>query len=132
MKNNLLYASNSGTWLLWCEGVSEPEPFAGLAMDHNLMHHSGKAAPCHWGPNYRDAYDFTQAAWAALPGAGHGAGDVSSDPQLVNVTTHDVAADKKPRPGSPARRAGAAVGVAEDFDDVARSTTTPTLGAYEG
>jgi hypothetical protein len=128
-RNNLVYASAPGAYVLSGGESAGPESFKGITLDHNLWFHTSSPEAFQWGPNY---LGFTQGQWLALPGTPHGAGDVYENPELADVADVRDVTGKQPRPGSPAIGAGVNAAVPYDYDFCPRSTTAPTLGAFEG
>ena len=132
-RNNIVYASHPATLLL--DQSNSPvfgDGFKGLSIDHNLWFHASRPKPFHWGPGWLPATNYDLAAWQALAGTPHGAGDAFADPRFVDVLSIDNVSAKRLLAGSPAGGIGAALGVAEDYGYCVRSATAPTLGAFEG
>jgi hypothetical protein len=127
-RDNVVYASGAGTYVL-NGGESTADPFKGISVDHNLWFNTSNSRPFQWGPSYNS---YTHAEWLALAGTAHGAGDIYANPQLTNVTDMTDPNTKEPTSGSPAGGAGMNVGLTYDYNFCARSTTAPTLGAFEG
>ena len=48
-RNNVVYASNPGTYVLGGTTGTGSDPFAGLTLDHNLWYHASNPRPFHWG-----------------------------------------------------------------------------------
>jgi hypothetical protein len=129
-RNNIVYATNPETMLLWSDATSSVEKFLGLQMDHNLWFHATRAKPFHWGEDGRRG-DYTLAEWQALPGLIHGTGDVFADPLLANPGSLD-AEGERPRPGSPAVDRGVDAGIVLDYSGAPRPANGRfDLGAFE-
>ncbi|HWX23729.1 MAG TPA: hypothetical protein VN083_01750, partial [Vicinamibacteria bacterium] len=143
-RNNLVTASLPETCLV--DGRNMPEAFKilgmalpsradaflGLTLDHNLWFHPGRPKPFHWGPSYRATYDYALPEWQALPGSGHGEGDMESDPRLENAAGERPEDFRPADARSPSIGAGADAGVVEDFAHAPRPKGhRPTIGAFE-
>ena len=133
-ENNIIIGGSADTFgMRMTDGSSIPDLFHGLTIDHNLVYMPTNATPFTWGGTWGTRYTHTQ--WLALAGgAGHGAGDVLTNPNLTNPNT-DAALDKTPLPGSPASDAGTAIPafVTTDFLAVARPQGAGwDMGAFEG
>ena len=137
-RNNIIMGGNTGTYAMAggafdTQTVPAGNLFLGLTIDHNLIYAPSNTTPFIWnGGNWGTAY--THAQWLALAGGpGHGAGDVLTDPDLMNPNT-DGALDKIPLPGSPAIDAGASIPafVTSDFLGVSRPQGAGyDIGAFE-
>src|SRR5262249_42939501 len=113
-RDNVVYASgtNPTSYVVSGEPASSSENFLGVTLDHNLWFHAGRSNPFHWGAN-----DYTFAQWLALPGSAHGAGDLNTNPGLVDPTSVDVITDKQPASASSAEvDAGTDAGEALDYN----------------
>ncbi len=132
-ENNIVVGgtANSPAMAMADQTIPAANLFLGLTIDHNLVF-VANPAPFDWGSNWGTYYTHDQ--WLALAGgAGHGAGDVLTDPKLTNAAT-DSALDKKPLAGSPAIDAGTAIPafVTTDFLGIARPQGTGwDMGAFE-
>ncbi len=127
-QNNLVYANSSATYVFWGGApVLGRDLFTGLTIDHNLWYHATREKPIRWGRS-----EYAHRSWLALPGVSHGAGDVTADPQLINVATDDPE-DKRPASGaSPGVNRGLNVGVTTDYDYHVRPVGAgPDIGAFE-
>jgi hypothetical protein len=138
-ENNIIMGGNAGTYAIAggafdIQTVPSGNRFLGLTIDHNLIYSPSNTTPFLWNEGaWGTAY--THAQWLALAGgAGHGTGDVLTDPKLTNMTT-DNALDKKPLAGSPALGAGTALSAVfntTDFLGVARPQGSGwDIGAFE-
>ncbi len=132
-ENNLVYATNPATWVLYGDIEASPlDLFSGLTMDHNLWFHTANAKPFHWGLAGYSSFDYAFTGWVGLPGAVHGVGDIYADPQLIDLMT-DNPEDKRPVSATaPGVDRGAAVGLSVDFDWGARPLGAGVdIGAFE-
>jgi len=137
-ENNIIMGGNTGTYAMAggafdTQTVPAANLFLGLTIDHNLIYTPSNTTPFIWnGGDWGTAY--THAQWLALTGGpGHGAGDVLTDPDLMNPNT-DGALDKIPLPGSPAIDAGASIPafVTTDFLGFSRPQGAGyDIGAFE-
>ena len=130
-RNNIVYATHPGTYVL--DGISSAglDNFQGLTLDHNLFHHAGRKDGWHWGADYKAASNHTHEQWLALAGAAHGGGDVLADPKLANPRGQR-AADMRILDGSPAIGRGVSTGVTTDFGHAARPPGAGCdIGAYQ-
>jgi hypothetical protein len=106
-------------------GGTTPNP-AGLTSDHNILLATGTDGVTGF---FNSAIVPTLADWQTA--TGQDATSIAADPLFVAPTA--VPFDLHVQTGSPAIGAGTPiVAVTDDYDGVARSATTPTIGAYEG
>jgi hypothetical protein len=137
-ENNIVMGGSTGSFAMSMGAfdtavVPADKLFLGLTIDHNLIYTPSNTTPLLWnGGHYGTAYTHSQ--WLALAGgAGHGTGDVVTNPNFINAAT-DAARDKKPQAGSPAINAGTAIPafVTTDFLGVTRPQGSSwDVGAFE-
>jgi hypothetical protein len=132
-RNNLVYASQPSTYVLYSEDVpSQTEQFQGLTLGNNLWFHTARNAPFHWGPSYNASYDHTHAQWLGLTGAAHGGGDMYADPLLANAQDLDAFAKRPLDASSPAVDHGTGVALSGDYGECPRPTGAEyDMGAFE-
>ena len=139
IKNNIFYnarSNGSGTGKNYAIQVAgtAPNP-TGLTSNYNDLYATGTGG---FVGSFNSVDQATLANWQAA--TGQDANSISADPLFVNPNGNAAAVNLHILTGSPAIGAGNPVtatlvspltGILNDFDNYARSTTTPTIGAVE-
>jgi gliding motility-associated-like protein len=118
VKNNLVYITRGGTGTKYCMY------FSGTGVTSSANNNLYLNAPA--GTNNYGYYNVAWTTMAGWQGTGFDLSSVSLDPQFVNAGAGNY------RPANVfLDNMGAAVGVTSDILHLARSSTTPDIGAFE-